>query len=124
MFSSSCSRPRAAIVFGREGDLMGAAAECRGRELQRFAEKAVDVGAPGLRHDAAIGIEEIVAMRREVRLAPVRLTTSEEVRLQRLSRRAVIRDGAIFVPLPDEAPAAGLAEFVRSMWPPDRDRSS
>jgi transcription-repair coupling factor (superfamily II helicase) len=92
-------------------------------ELPSDANRLIEVAR--LRVEALrVGVEEIVAMRREVRMAPVRLTTSEEVRLQRLSRRSVIRDGAIFVPLPDEAPAAGLAEFVRSMWPPDRDRSS
>ena len=68
-----------------------------------------------------VGIEEIVAMRREVRLAPVRLTSSEEVRLRRLSRRAVIRDRAVFLPLPDSEVANALTDFTRSMWPPDRE---
>ena len=67
------------------------------------------------------GIEEIVAMRTEVKLAPVRLGASDEVRLQRLSRRAVIRDRALFIPIERADPAAALIDFVRTMWPPDRD---
>ena len=67
------------------------------------------------------GITEIVAMRREVRIAPVQFTSSEEIRLTRLSRRAVVRDRALFIPLPVDDPAAGLIEFIRTMWPPDPD---
>ncbi|MEX2419067.1 MAG: transcription-repair coupling factor [Acidimicrobiia bacterium] len=66
-----------------------------------------------------VGITEIVAMRREVRLAPVTLTASQEVRLERISSRAVMRDRSLFLPLPPEAPAARLADFVRTMWPPE-----
>ncbi len=66
-----------------------------------------------------VGLTEVVAMRREVRLAPIVLSPSQEVRLQRLSPRAVIRDRALFVPLPAESPAVGLATFVRTMWPPE-----
>jgi len=68
-----------------------------------------------------VGIDEIVAMRREVRIAPVRLTSSQEIRLQRLSRRAVVRDRALFLPLPEDEPAMTLIDFIRTMWPPDRD---
>jgi transcription-repair coupling factor (superfamily II helicase) len=66
-----------------------------------------------------VGITEIVAMRREVRLAPVTLTASQEVRLERISSRAVMRDRSLFLPLPPEAPTARLADFVRTMWPPE-----
>jgi transcription-repair coupling factor (superfamily II helicase) len=84
------------------------------------AERLIDVAR--LRVEALrVGITEIVAMRREVRLAPVRLTTSEEVRLQRLSRRSVVRDKAIFLPVPPADPAAALVDFIRSMWPPEPD---
>ena len=69
----------------------------------------------------AVGVNEIVAMRYEVRVAPVRLTTSQEVRLQRLARRAVVRDKALFLPVPPSDPAAALADFIRSMWPPEPD---
>ncbi|MEE9297910.1 MAG: transcription-repair coupling factor [Acidimicrobiia bacterium] len=67
------------------------------------------------------GIEEVVATRREVRLSPVRLSSSEEVRLRRLARGAVVRDRVVFLPAPGENPAAELIDFVRMMWPPDRD---
>jgi transcription-repair coupling factor (superfamily II helicase) len=66
-----------------------------------------------------IGVALIVAMRREVRLAPVQLTASQEVRLQRVAPKAVLRDRALFVPLSPEAPATRLADFIRTMWPPD-----
>jgi transcription-repair coupling factor (superfamily II helicase) len=73
-----------------------------------------------LRVDALrVGITEIVAMRREVRLTPVTLTASQEVRLERIASRAVMRDRSLFLPLPPEAPAARLADFVRTMWPPE-----
>ena len=67
-----------------------------------------------------VGITEVVAARREVRLAPVSLLASQEVRLQRISRAATVqaKQHLLFVPLPPE-PAAGLAEFIRTMWPPD-----
>jgi len=88
--------------------------------LPANAETLIDVAR--LRVEALrAGIEEIVAMRREVRIAPVRLTSSQEVRLQRLSRSSLLRDRALFVPLPADAPAAGLIDFIRTMWPPDRD---
>jgi transcription-repair coupling factor (superfamily II helicase) len=67
------------------------------------------------------GIDEIVAMRREVKISPVRLSSSQEVRLQRVSRRAVVRDQALFIPVPVGDPAAGLIEFIRTMWPPEPD---
>jgi transcription-repair coupling factor (superfamily II helicase) len=84
------------------------------------AERLIEVAR--LRVEALrVGVEEIVAMRYEVKLAPVQLTGSEEVRLQRLSRRAVMRDRALFVPLDRDEPAATLIDFVRTMWPPDLD---
>jgi len=58
-------------------------------------------------------------MRREVRLAPVSLVASQEVRLQRIAPRSVLRNGALFVPLPASRPTVGLTEFIRTMWPPD-----
>lgn len=88
--------------------------------LPQNAETLIEVAR--LRVEALrVGVEDIVAMRREVRIEPVRLTSSQEVRVQRLSRRAVVRSGALFLPLPDEDPAAALIEFFRTMWPPDPD---
>jgi len=66
-----------------------------------------------------VGITEIVAMRREVRLEPVALTASQEVRLERIASRAILRDRAVFVPLPPDAPATRMADFIRTMWPPE-----
>lgn len=67
-----------------------------------------------------VGITEVVAARREIRLAPVTLTASQEVRLQRIAPRAVVqaKQGLLFVPLVARA-ADGLATFIRTMWPPD-----
>jgi transcription-repair coupling factor (superfamily II helicase) len=66
-----------------------------------------------------VGITEIVATRREVRLEPVALTASQEVRLERIASRAILRDRAVFVPLPPDAPATRMADFIRTMWPPE-----
>ena len=66
------------------------------------------------------GLEEVVATRREVRLFPVSLVASQEVRLQRLARAATlqVKSRTLFLPHP-ASPASGLAEFIRTMWPPD-----
>lgn len=88
--------------------------------LPHNAERLVDVAR--LRVEALrVGLEEVVAMRDEVKLAPVQLGASDEVRLQRLARRAVVRNRALFVPLDSDDPAGALIEFVRNMWPPDPD---
>jgi transcription-repair coupling factor (superfamily II helicase) len=80
------------------------------------------IGVARLRVEALrVGIEDIVAMRREVKISPVRLTSIEEVRLQRLSRSAVVRGSALFLPIPTEEPAMALIDFLRTMWPPDPD---
>jgi len=65
-----------------------------------------------------LGIAEVVAMRREVKIAPVTLSQSQEVRLQRLSPRSVVRQGAMFIPTPTRAAASSVLEFLRTMWPP------
>lgn len=80
------------------------------------------IGVARLRVEALrIGLEEIVAMRGEVKISPVRLTTIEEVRLRRLSRAAVVRGSALFMPVPTEEPVTALIDFLRTMWPPDPD---
>jgi transcription-repair coupling factor (superfamily II helicase) len=65
-----------------------------------------------------VGLTEIVNLRHEVRLAPVGLSASEEVRLERLAPKGVVRDAVMFVPLPRENPVTGMIDFVRRMWPP------
>ena len=65
-----------------------------------------------------IGLTEIIQLRNEVRLAPVDLTAAQEVRLQRLARRAVLRaqEGVLFLPSPSRL-VAGLLDFLAKMWP-------
>jgi transcription-repair coupling factor (superfamily II helicase) len=68
-----------------------------------------------------VGLTEIVASRRDVRMGPVSLSASEEVRLQRLSPKAVVRDRVLFVPVPRSSQVTEIAAFIRTMWPPDRE---
>jgi len=78
------------------------------------------IGIAHLRVEALrVGLSEIVKLRNEVRLAPVDLAASQEVRLQRMAPRAVLRasEGALFVPAPPSL-VDGLIEFIRAMWPP------
>ena len=70
-----------------------------------------------------VGVAELVAVRQEVRISPVELRPSQEVRLQRLSPRAVLRGAVLFVPAPRKEPAAALAAFLRTMWPPAIEES-
>ena len=95
------------------------AAEWRDRfgELPPSAEALIAVAR--LRVEALrLGIREVVKVRNEVRIAPVELKTSQEVRLQRLAPRAVLRGDVLFVPAPKQAPADAIAQFLRTMWPP------
>lgn len=64
-----------------------------------------------------VGLTEIVKLRNEVRLSPVDLKPSQEVRLQRLKPGAVLRaaEGVIFIPAPNPV-LAGLTEFIVEMW--------
>jgi transcription-repair coupling factor (superfamily II helicase) len=65
-----------------------------------------------------VGLTEVVQLRHEVRLAKVDLSESQEVRLQRLAPRAVLRasEGVVFLPAPDPV-VTGLVDFLREMWP-------
>jgi transcription-repair coupling factor (superfamily II helicase) len=67
-----------------------------------------------------VGLTEVVALRREVKLAPVDLSPSQEVRLERLTRRRAVLNAAersVFIPAPDGEPATAVAAFIRTMWP-------
>jgi len=64
-----------------------------------------------------VGLTEIVTLRREVRLAPVSFSASQEVRLERLAPKAVVRDGVLFIPTPAGDPVASLIGFLEKMWP-------
>ena len=65
-----------------------------------------------------VGITEMVNLRTEVRLAPVDLSQSQEIRLQRLAPKAILRprEGVLFIPAPADL-VAGLLRFIRDMWP-------
>ncbi len=65
-----------------------------------------------------VGLTEVVTLRREVRMAPVSLTASQEVRLERLAPQAIVRDGVLFIPTPPGDPVAGMIGFLEKMWPP------
>jgi transcription-repair coupling factor (superfamily II helicase) len=64
------------------------------------------------------GLREIVKLHHEVRLGPVDLSQSQEIRLQRISRKAVLRanEGVIFLPAPEPL-LPGLLDFIEKMWP-------
>lgn len=84
-----------------------------------LAERLLEIAR--LRVEAIrIGITEIVALRREIRLGPVNLTQSQEIRLERLMPRAVLRasEAKVFLPSPGSGAIVGyLLDFLRAMWP-------
>ena len=65
-----------------------------------------------------VGIKDLVKLRHEVRMSPVDLKPSQEVRLQRLQPRAVLRatEGELFIPAPEPL-LDGVIAFLREMWP-------
>jgi transcription-repair coupling factor (superfamily II helicase) len=67
-----------------------------------------------------VGLEELVQLRHEVRLGPVDLKPSQEVRLKRLQPRSVLHAGeaTIFIPAPRDL-VPGLIAFLGDMWPRD-----
>lgn len=86
--------------------------------LPQAAATLIDIAR--LRVEALrIGLTEVVRLRDEVRIGPVDFTASQEVRLQRLAPKAVLRatEGLLFLPAPGEL-LAGLIGFLREMWPP------
>jgi len=64
-----------------------------------------------------IGLEELVQLRHEVRMGPVDLRSSQEVRLKRLQPRSVLnaQEGMIFIPAPRDL-IPGLIHFLQEMW--------
>ncbi len=109
----------------------GVVAEWRDRYGDPPPEAEALIQVARLRAEAIrIGLAEVVKLRSEVRLAPVALTQSQEVRLQRLAPRAVLRsrEQALFVPVPRdgipprEPPVVPwLLDFLRTMWPPSQE---
>ncbi|MDJ0923926.1 MAG: transcription-repair coupling factor [Acidimicrobiia bacterium] len=68
-----------------------------------------------------VGLTEIVKVRDEVRLGPVALKPSQEVRLDRLAPRAIVRGPTVFLPAPRRDLVQALIGFVRKMWPPEQE---
>ncbi len=107
-------------------DTLDAVADVGTEWLDRYGEHPGNAAAllevARLRVEASrVGLEEVVATRRDVRFSPVGLSASDEVRLRRLDRKAVVRDRALFLPMPGDDAATELIDFIRKMWPPDRD---
>jgi transcription-repair coupling factor (superfamily II helicase) len=71
------------------------------------------------------GLEELVQLRHEVRIGPVDLKPSQEVRLKRLQPKSVLQagEGVIFIPAPRDL-VAGLIDFIRQMWEAGREAAS
>ncbi len=105
-----------------EAEVEDVASEWRDRfgELPEPALALVDVAR--LRVEAIrIGLSEIVKVRTEVRMSPVHLKASQEVRLHRVAPRAVLRGDVLFIPAPRRASVPALLEFLRTMWPPSQE---
>jgi len=82
------------------------------------AEARALINVARLRVEAMrVGIEEVVQVRDEVRLSPVALAASQEVRLRRLARHAILRGPVLFIPAPRREPAAAISTFITEMWP-------
>ncbi len=98
------------------------AAEWRDRfgELPIEAKALVDVAL--LRVEALrVGLTEVVKVRNEVRLGPIALRPSQEVRLDRLAPRSVVRGPTAFLQAPRRDLVQSLIKFIRKMWPPEQE---
>ena len=109
-------RRLATTTTQEEVDDVGAEWEDRFGPLPEAALSLIELAR--LRVDALkLDLEEIVKLRHEIRLGPVDLKPSQEVRLKRLQPRSVLRasEGLIFIPAP--APlVSGLRDFLARMW--------
>jgi transcription-repair coupling factor (superfamily II helicase) len=65
-----------------------------------------------------VGLEEIVKLRGEIRMGPIDLKPSQEVRLKRFQPGSVLNasEGVVFIPAPDPL-MEGLMGFIKNMWP-------
>lgn len=109
-------RRLAATTTGKEVDDVVAEWEDRFGDLPEEAERLIELAR--LRVEAIrVGLDEIVKLRDEIRMGPVDLRPSQEVRLERLQRRAVLRasEGVIFIPAPQPL-VPGLIDFIGRMW--------
>ncbi len=115
-------RRLAAAITEDEVDDVVAEWEDRFGSLPVEAEELISVAR--LRVEALrVGLDEIVQVRNEVRLSKVDLRPSQEVRLERLERRGVIRGTTLFIPAPKRDVARALLEFLRTMWPEEQAAS-
>ena len=67
-----------------------------------------------------IGVSEIVQNRREVRIVPVSMKASQEVRLERIAKGALLRGDTLYLPNPEDSPATVITQFLRTMWPEEK----
>ncbi|MGB7858940.1 MAG: transcription-repair coupling factor [Acidimicrobiia bacterium] len=78
------------------------------------------IGLARLRVQAIrVGLTEIVKLRNEIRMSPLDLKPSQEVRLKRLQPKSILQaaDGVVF--LPASTPLVeNLVGFLHEMWPP------
>ena len=111
---------------GTRAEVEDVAAEWRDRygPMPPEAERLIETAR--LRAEAIrVGIEEIVKLRGEIRLGLVNLTQSQEIRLQRLIPRAIVRaaEARMFIPAPPGRNLVGrLLDFLTAMWPPSDPR--
>ncbi|MDA2978929.1 MAG: transcription-repair coupling factor [Actinomycetota bacterium] len=96
--------------------------EDRFGEVPDSAEALLSVAR--LRSEALrIGVTEIVENRHEIRIAPVTMRASQEVRLERLVRGALLRGDSVYLPAGFGRSGQGgdsakvIADFLRTMWP-------
>jgi transcription-repair coupling factor (superfamily II helicase) len=109
-------RRLATTTTQEEVDDVGAEWEDRFGPLPEAALSLIELAR--LRVDALkLDLEEIVKLRHEIRLGPVDLKPSQEVRLKRLQPRSVLRasEGLIFIPAPSPL-VSGLRDFLARMW--------
>ena len=109
----------ATTALGEEVEDVAAEWQDRFGQPPPEAERLLEIAR--LRVEAIrIGITEIVSLRREISLAPVNLTQSQEIRLERLMPRAILRasEARLFVPSPRPGEiVAFLLDFLKAMWP-------
>ncbi len=112
-------RRLAATATPEEVDDVAREWEDRYGPLPSAAEALLDLAR--LRVEAMrVGLQEMVKLRHEIRMGPVDLKPSQEVRLRRLQPRSVLRagEGLIFIPAPGPL-VPGLSRFIAEMWPED-----
>ncbi|MEA1903903.1 MAG: transcription-repair coupling factor [Actinomycetota bacterium] len=65
-----------------------------------------------------VGLNEVVKLRHEIKMSPVDLKPSQEVRLKRLQPRSVLKagEGSVFIPA-SEPLVPNLIEFLQVMFP-------